>query len=164
MRDDAIFVEEDYSRLEAMGYGVVVDDALRLDPVEALYLTYIGEITVYSNSNILDFESLVKILHSKDPLLWVKFTVYYDLRSRGRVVRPGVTDNSLLLYSSKKSTRAEIAIYVVEEAKIMKLRELVEWIRSARMQGRTTVLAVVDKHGDVTYYETSIIEPLKKVG
>ncbi|HDD26374.1 MAG TPA: hypothetical protein ENF75_04715, partial [Acidilobales archaeon] len=78
-----------------------------------------------------------------------KFAVYYDLRMRGRRVRMGFQENDLIVeYGSEK-----IAVFVTEENNPIAVSKLLEWIKYALSKGLKPILAVVDMHGDITYYE-----------
>ena len=144
------------------GYGTLEGLTLLLDPLEVAYLAFKGKGEIVEDGKKVALEEFFSRVHSRDSLFWVKFTVYYDLRSRGRVVKPGFTSNSLLLYESK-NTRipAEMIVYVVEESSMFTLEKLLEWVEIAAKNDKTPILAVVDRHGDVTYYLMSRFTPVR---
>lgn len=147
-------------RLYGEGYGVLEGDKLVLEPVEAVYLVYNGRLKVKCDDEVLECSRLLEILKQYDPQLWIKFSVYYDLRRRGRIVKPGPSRNSLLMFKGK-SKPSKYIVYVVEETVMMELSNLIEWIDMASRMDKDVLLAVVDKHGDITYYEVSRIQLTK---
>ncbi len=50
-----------------------------------------------------------------------------------------------------------IEVYVLEENNLIMLNRLIELIELSHRRGREVVFALVDKHGDVTYYSSSPI-------
>ena len=162
LANDRVVVEDsdDARRLYNEGYGVLEGDKLVLEPVEALYLAYTGRLKVKHGDEVLECNKLLEIFKERDPHVWVVFSVYYDLRRRGRVVKPGPARNSLLMFKGKNKPSKYI-VYVVEETVMMKLSDLVEWIDMGSRMDKDVLLAVVDKHGDITYYEISSIQLTK---
>ncbi len=140
------------SMLLREGYGVQSGGGLMLRPLEALYLAYRGRIIVELKGSALSFKDLMAFFSRRDEMLWVKFTVYHDLRNRGRRVSPGPRDNSLV-YLSPNGRRIEV--YVLEESRMTSLSEIAEYMDSSLRNDRLPVLAIVDRHGDVTYYSIS---------
>ena len=147
-------------RLYNEGYGILEGDKLTLEPIEALYLVYTGRLRVVHDGKALECNELLELFKNSDPHIWVKFSVYYDLRKRGRVVKPGPSPNSLLMFKGK-SKPSKYIVYVVEETVMMKLSDLLEWIDMASHMDKDVLLAVVDKHGDITYYEVSKVQLTK---
>ena len=146
-------IVEDKARAQALrneGYGLMEKDRLILDPVEALYLAYRERIRgVDEGGSELSFKDLLVRFSRNDEMLWVRFTVYHDLRARGRRVSRGPRPNSLV-YRDPGGRRVEV--YVLEESRMTSLAEILEYIESSAKNDRIPVLAIVDKHGDVTYY------------
>lgn len=118
--------------------------------VEALWLVYSKNKKLVYNGEILKVEDLLKI--ARNDFVWIVFTVYNDLRSRGKKIEV-VGDNLLLMITGTKS----IDVYVLEENNLVLLNRLIELIEMSHRRGRDVVFALVDKHGDVTYYSTSPI-------
>ncbi len=136
--------------LRGEGYGEFEEGKLLLDPLETLYLVYRGRIrAVGGDGKPLSFRDLMIRFSKSDEMLWVRFTVYHDLRSRGRRVSRGPRSNSLV-YRDPGGRRIEV--YVLEESRMTSLAEIIEYIESSTRNDRIPVLAIVDRHGDVTYY------------
>ncbi len=119
-----------------------------LDIAELAYIIYKSIATVLDrDGDKLGLMNLF-IRYSRSAVDWIKFTVLLDLRDRGRKARAGYYKNSLI-YSRGNS---KIMVFVTEENAPLKAALLVEWVSSALSKGYEPVLAVVDAHGDVTYY------------
>ncbi len=130
-----------------------------LDVVELAYVIYSGVGRVLDESGKeLSLEDIFA-KYSKSKYDWVKFSVFVDLRNRGRVARIGYLENVLLVeFGSRK-----FAVYVAEENSPIKSGDILVWVEKALMKGYEPVLALVDAHGDVTYYtlRTQKLEDLK---
>ncbi|OYT47399.1 MAG: hypothetical protein B6U85_05330 [Desulfurococcales archaeon ex4484_42] len=50
-------------------------------------------------------------------------------------------------------------VFVAEENSPLEAKQLIEWIDVAIKKGYEPVLAVVDAHGDVTYYSMLLLRP-----
>ena len=85
------------------------------------------------------------------------FLVYYDLRRRGRRVVRGYRRRTLILY---RGSSRPVEVLVLSEGSLVTIRELVEWSRLASGDGKDPVVAVVDGHGSVTYYEARAVTTL----
>lgn len=148
-------------KLYSEGYGRREDSKLVLDPLEVAYFLFQDLARVEFKGLRVELEEFFSKMHKLDPMFWVKFTVYNDLKSRGRIVKPGFTSNSLLLYESKeKLSTAKKIVFVVEESSMFTLEELLEWVEIAARNDKESILAVVDRHGDVTYYLVNKFKPV----
>ena len=56
-------------------------------------------------------------------------------------------------------------VFVTEENSPITANELVEWVKTSLSKGYQPIIAVVDAHGDVTYYTMHIlrIEDIEEV-
>jgi len=150
-------------RLYSEGFGILKGDVLELEDVEVAYLAYRGTVKPVFKGEEVSLEKLFQILERNNPELPLMFTVYQDLRMRGRVVRPGYRRNVLLLYTKGAKSVADKAVYVVgEETAEFTIEELIKWITEALKLNKEPIVAIVDKHGDVTYYEVKKVELEKK--
>ncbi|RLE56912.1 MAG: tRNA-intron lyase [Candidatus Methanomethylicota archaeon] len=149
----------DATRLHNKGfYGEFENGILVLSTVEALYLLDRGKIRLVINSTELSFEDAVKYFSKFDRDLWVKYIIYSDLRRRGYVVKSGFGGLSFRVYERGASVGREAAKYLVFgalEGKSLSLSELYEMVRSARNSRKNLILAIVDRHDDVTYYDVT---------
>ncbi len=88
---------------------------------------------------------------------WCKFVVYLDLRKKGRLVHGGLSESTLSF-----TLRGEkIEVLPVIEGFRVRLDGILRFTEMCRRNERKGVVAIVDKHGEVTYYEVSVIDPKK---
>ncbi len=138
-------------------FGVEFDGKAYLAPVEVLYLIYLGyEVILGRNNKPLDFNKVINLTNDKE--LWVKFVVYYDLRNRGRRVK--VRSDKGFTFSDPQSNR-DVEVVVMEESRKLKAYELIEIIDKYTKMNKDVLLAIADRHGDVTYYQLSRIHPMR---
>ncbi len=159
----AIIRGEQARKLYNEGFGILKGDVLELEDVEIAYLAYRGVVKPVFKGEEVTLEKLFQILERNNPELPLMFTVYQDLRMRGRVVKPGYRRNVLLLYTKGAKSIADKVVYVVgEETTEFTIEELLKWITEALKLNKEPIVAIVDKHGDVTYYEVKKVELEKK--
>lgn len=129
--------------------------------VEVAYLIYTGRAEIFDDKgNKLSFEDFFSN-YCSDRKAWILFTVYFDLRKRGKRAKPGLTNSDIIVEHQKESMR----IFVTEENTQLSLQTIIEWIEDSLRKGYKPLMAVVDMYGDVTYYELSKINlpRIKKV-
>jgi tRNA-intron endonuclease, archaea type len=115
-----------------------------------------------------DFSSLLKILILKDKKILTKYLIYRDLRSKGYIVKEGFgfgTDFRIYdrgEYGKKPSKYISIGI---NEGLNIKSKDFVDTIEQIENMGKDTVIAVIERRGEVIYYKTikmSFFENVKK--
>jgi tRNA-intron endonuclease len=77
------------------------------------------------------------------------FTVYRDLRRKGRRPRKGFRRKTLLYEREGRIYE----VLVLSEGYVETLRSIIEWSRQAAADDHVPIIAVVDRTGLVTYYE-----------
>ncbi|TFG04269.1 MAG: tRNA-intron lyase [Promethearchaeota archaeon] len=145
-----------YGRLEE-------DGTLKLDPVEALLLRERKRIQVFDKAGKeYDFPSLVDKYVEQIPQLWVKYLCYKDLRSRGYIVRGGYGNNiDYRIYDRGAQIGVDAAKYFVHtviEGTPLELSSLDEITKIAKSNRKKLVLAVVDRIGEVTFYNAQEVD------
>ena len=131
-------------------YCECIEDGGKIDVYEASYKAKKGVLEIIDETGeTLTWFEAIRRFSEKDPRAWIMFTVYNDLRERGRVVKLGPYENSFTLYVSGKP---KAIIFVLEETVLLKIDLLREYLESSMKMGRECILAIVDKHGDVSYY------------
>lgn len=85
------------------------------------------------------------------------FLVYYDLRRRGRRVRPGPRPNTLI-YEDPSGKLSEVLI--LSEGSYIKLNDILEWSIRASADSHRPVIAIIDETGVITYYEARTLRTL----
>jgi tRNA-intron endonuclease len=124
--------------------------SVNLDLFEAVYKAKKGEMTLIDeDEKILSWFDAARILSKFKHNFWIMFSVYYDLRERGRNLSYGPYENSFTLYMKDKPL---YHVFVTEETFSFPVSQIVEWLESSMKMGREPILAIVDKHGDVSYY------------
>ena len=154
--EEGAVVREGYQELRSEGYGYEGPDGLHLSPLEAVYLVYKGRLIATMDGQEMSFRDLMAYYSRRDEMMWVMFTVYYDLRKRGRKPVQGPSRNSLVF---KDPRGGLVEVYVLEESRMISLTDVLEMLEASVRNGRIPVLAIVDRHGDVTYYAINRFTP-----
>uniref|UniRef100_A0A7J3ZL91 tRNA intron endonuclease catalytic domain-containing protein n=1 Tax=Fervidicoccus fontis TaxID=683846 RepID=A0A7J3ZL91_9CREN len=97
----------------------------------------------------LTWFDIIKLYSKDEPRAWIMFSVYYDLKERGRVVKRGPHKEGFTLYRGDKPVAN---VFVLEETVQFKISKIIEWLDYSRRQQRDLIIAIVDKHGDTSYY------------
>lgn len=162
IKDTAIVNAEDAQRVYEKGfYGdIQEDETLKLSPVETLLLVERNRLEVLNENNeALNFQTLTKIFMKSNSDIWLKYLVYRDLRSRGYVVRAGYGGNiDFRLYprGAKLGTdTSKSLIYTVSEGAPIGLEDLDRVTKLAVSTRKRLTMAVVNRQGEVTYYQVS---------
>jgi hypothetical protein len=156
--------EELSSLIAVRGTG----EEMTLHPLEVAYILFLGEgKAITPEGEELGFiEYVGRVLSVLDErckregsgcllskLFWSMFTVYYDLRKRKRKIIPEVRREGTILEIRRNKWWAEYL--VLEEGVEITIDELLTWIEDVRANDLNSIVAIVDRNGSVTYYETS---------
>jgi tRNA-intron endonuclease, archaea type len=145
-------------QLRNKGFGEVFNKEYLLNSLESLYLLQNNKIKIYKNKTEYDFSSLLKTLIKKDKKVMTKYLIFRDLRSKGYVVKEGFgfgTDFRIYERGEyNKKTSKYIAVGLNEGTNI-KASEFAELIEQIENMGKSVVIAVVERRGEVIYYKTS---------
>jgi tRNA-intron endonuclease, archaea type len=164
-----ILIEEEKfkDQLRNKGFGEVFNNEYILSGLEALYLLNVKKLKLVGRKDY-DFSSLLKILILKDKKILTKYLIYRDLRSKGYIVKEGFgfgTDFRIYdrgEYGKKPSKYISIGI---NEGLNIKSKDFVDTIEQIENMGKDTVIAVIERRGEVIYYKTikmSFFENVKK--
>jgi tRNA-intron endonuclease, archaea type len=164
-----ILVEETKfkDQLRNKGFGEVFNNEFLLSGLEALYLLNANKLKLVGKKDY-DFSSLLKLLILKDKKILTKYLIYRDLRSKGYIVKEGFgfgTDFRIYdrgEYGKKPSKYISIGI---NEGLNIKSKDFVDTIEQIENMGKDTVIAVIERRGEVIYYKTikmSFFENVKK--
>ncbi len=138
-------------------FGVEVNGKCYLSPIEVIYLVYLGyKVYIKGSTKPISFNEVMSIVDDRE--LWVKFVVYYDLKKRGRRVRVRSERGFTFI---DPQTKEDVEVVVMEESRKLKVEEIVELIEKYSKMGKQLLLAIADRHGDVTYYHVSRIYPTR---
>ncbi len=153
VEDTKVVVDECFDRsfCESLrSRGLIIDGFLEV--LEAAYLVAKCIISIGSECGWVVSLDLISRVSPGDMDL---FFVYYDLRKRGRIVTRGFRPGTLIMRKGSKGRPVEIL--VLREGVLVELEDIVEWSRLASGDGMDPVVAIVDGHGNVTYYEARAV-------
>ena len=137
---------------------------LQLAPVEALYLTESGKVSVISGEGKnLNFRSLAEKFIDSDTELMLKYAAYADLRSRGYVIKTGLKFGAhFRVYDRGEKpgeAHSKFLVQAISEGVKMTPTEMARAVRLAHSVKKKIYWAVVDDEGDITYYSITRERP-----
>ena len=159
---------KDKDQLRNKGFGEIFNQEYILSGLETLYLLSNNKIKLVGKREY-DFSSLLKMLLKKDKKILTKYLIYRDLRSKGYVVKEGFgfgIDFRIYErgdYGKRPSKYVSIGI---NEGINIKSKDFVDMIEQIENMGKDTVIAVIERRGEVIYYKTtkmSFFENKKKI-
>jgi len=170
LKGDDIIVDEqkEASQLYTKGYFGAPQSggALKLDLLEAIYLTEAGKLKVYRSGALQNQDKLFRLGHKMTANFDVDYIVYRDLRQRGYVVKKGTPPLTFRVLprggipNKNPSKYWVLAISERGEFDISILSDIIEKVRNMKKE---LLLAVVDEEGDITYYKTKMMTPQGQV-
>lgn len=139
----------------------ISENSLALEPEEILLLMDRGRIEVYhsltkeqmcSSEIVTHFSKLKKNF-------WSRYLVYKDLRNRGYVVQMGTRITApFRIYSrggKPGQSVSKTVIFPIPEGEDLDLDFLDQIVNQTKIDRKKLLLSVVDRLGDVTYYQAS---------
>ena len=171
-----IWDKESVSLYDESGYGKPLPEEnperLELELVEAAFLLEKGKLKVFlkdKKKKFVEFKEMVETATQSVNQFHPQFMVYRDLRERGYLVKTGfkfgahfrVYERGVKLIRGPKAPHehTKFVVHAVPEESAFSLPEMSRAVRLAHNIRATFVWAVVDKEGDVTYYEITRITP-----
>ena len=159
----AIISGPDADKVHQQGtFGELEEGKLVLSDAEILFLLEREKILLHDESGrLLAFPEAVALLSKNDHEMWVRYLLYSDLRRRGYIVKLG--------YGPKLEYRvyrrgaivgkepAKYLVYGLVEGKTIGISELTSISNSAKLSKKDLILAVIDRQGEIAYYDTSEI-------
>jgi len=140
--------------------------SLKLNLIEAIYLTEMGKLTVRRNNRTMNIDQLFRTGNNTVDNFEIKYIVYRDIRQRGYVIKKGnrPLDFRVLprggIPGKNPSKFWVLALSERGEFDIEKLAAMVEKVKRVK---KILLLAVVDEESDITYYRTKIVKPNGRV-
>ena len=151
-------------QLRSKGFGENEDSEYILSYCEALYLAFTNRLVIKTNDETsVGFEQLIERMLRHDPNVLTRFLVYRDLRSRGYVVKDGFgfgIDFRVYERGEYQKKAAKYLVYALNEGINLKIESLYDLIDQIAKMGKNSVLAVIERRGEVIYYKVSKF-PLK---
>ncbi|UCG03555.1 MAG: tRNA-intron lyase [Candidatus Heimdallarchaeota archaeon] len=139
-------------------------DSLVLEPEEVLLLMDRKRIIVMNSTTNQKITSSELVTHFTkiNKTFWSRYLVYKDLRNRGYVVRIGTQITApFRIYSRGGKPGESISkkvIFPLPEGEDLDLDFLDQLVNQSKIDRKTLLLSVVDRLGDVTYYQASQLE------
>ncbi len=139
------------------------DGTLRLSPVETLFLLERGRIELLEETTGMSLSLYQYLQRSYDthPDLWTHYLVYRDLRSRGYIVKEGVSEEIPFRVYPRGGEigrdTSKYLIYIVKEGVPIELTRLDKATTTAKGVGKRLILAVLNRQGEATYYQVSLV-------
>jgi tRNA-intron endonuclease len=137
------------------------DGTLRLSPVETMFLLERGRIELLDESTgtQMNLYQYLQRSHEAFADLWTHYLVYRDLRSRGYIVKEGISEEIPFRVYPRggeigKDT-SKYLIYIVKEGIPIELTKLDKATTTAKGVGKRLILAVLNRQGEATYYQVS---------
>ena len=167
MKEAQIFVSKPLaSEIFENGYfGIwIADDSLCLEPEEILLLLDRGRIEVINENTDQQISSEDLVIHFTriNRNFWSRYLVYKDLRNRGYVVSIGTRITAPFRIYSRGGKPGESVskkvIYPIQEGEDIDLDLLDQIVKQAKIDRKKLLLSVIDRLGDVTYYQASQLE------
>jgi tRNA-intron endonuclease len=159
---DAI-INKDVDAIHTRGfYGTKQNDGtLKLTPVETMFLLERSKIELVderTGSQVGLYQYLQR-LHQEKLELWTHYLIYRDLRSRGYIVKEGLSEEiPFRIYprgSEIGKDTSKYLIYIVKEGVPIELTKLDKATTTAKGVGKKLILAVLNRQGEPTYYQVS---------
>ncbi len=165
----AVTTPEEIEELTLRGYGTKQNKKLTLAFYESLYLLSKNAIEIRQErgKKTVSFQQLLEIYRMADPDAWAKYLIYRDLRSRGYVAREGFglgTDFRVYERGEYGTQTAKYLIFGVQEGQPVTMQQLAETLRYSHSQKKELVLAVLNRRGEVVYYQLGQLTMKRKSG
>jgi len=151
----------DADRVHQQGtFGELKGGKLTLSDVEILFLLDKEKISLLDEEGVVwSFPKFVEDISKVDNQVWLRYLLYSDLRKRGYTVKPGYGPRlEYRVYERGASVGKEPAKYLVYglvEGEMIAINDLTSISSSARLSKKDLILAVIDRQGEITYYDTS---------
>ncbi|MEM1985909.1 MAG: hypothetical protein QXG36_01495 [Nitrososphaeria archaeon] len=140
------------------GFGEIVGQKLILSKYEGLYLYEINKIEIFYNNRSISFNELMETFYRKDENILSRYLVYRDLRNRGFVVKESLEDGIDFYIYNKDDYKVEslkYTIFVLNEGYEIEFEKIFENIKKIKKEGNGMIIAVLDRRGEVIYYQVS---------
>jgi tRNA-intron endonuclease len=140
------------------------ENSLKLEPEEILLLLDRGRVEIHDWETKEKIKSSVIVTHfskiNKD--FWSRYLVYKDLRNRGYVVQMGTQITAPFRIYPRGGKPGEsickTVIFPIPEGEDLELDFLNQIVNQSKIDRKKLLLSVIDRLGDVTYYQASQLE------
>jgi tRNA-intron endonuclease len=137
---------------------------VQLSLIEAIYLLEKHKIEVYDSRNkVISFDDFLKKARKVEPNVWVRYSVYKDMRNRGYIVKTALKFGAdFRVYDrgvKPGEDHARWILYPVHEGNVFSWYEFAAKNRVAHSTRKRLLMGIVDDEHDVTYYEIAWKRP-----
>ncbi|MUM64481.1 hypothetical protein D1867_04285 [Acidianus infernus] len=118
--------------------------------------TEVEELLTKIMSNKISDKDLqaLQAIYGSDKHFWNKISVIVDLKLRSKKAKiSNKFDNVIYLQDSSEKVIGIVVIY--NENEPLKINEIFKYIEMAKSSNIDAYLAIIDKYGDITYYNLS---------
>ncbi|WP_373469144.1 hypothetical protein [Acidianus infernus] len=118
--------------------------------------TEVEELLTKIMSNKISDKDLqaLQAIYGSDKHFWNKISVIVDLKLRSKKAKiSNKFDNVIYLQDSSEKVIGIVVIY--NENEPLKINEIFKYIEMAKSSNVDAYLAIIDKYGDITYYNLS---------
>ena len=146
-------------------FGELLDDGrVQLSLIEALYLVDKKRLLLYdSRDQSIGFDSFMKKAQKSEANLWIRYSVYKDIRNRGYIIKTALKFGAdFRIYDrgvKPGEDHARWVVFPVHEGSTLTWYEFAAKNRVAHSTKKRLLLGIVDSENDVTYYETRWLRP-----
>ncbi|MHA2294913.1 MAG: hypothetical protein ACXAEU_01215 [Candidatus Hodarchaeales archaeon] len=149
-------------------FGHLEGEKLVLDKEEVVLLLERGRIRIIDETKAeKKLNEIVSLFVKANPVFWSNYLVYKDLRERGYLVRKSPSQfTAYKVYprgSQPGENPAKKIVLPLIEGRSLELEDLDIAVKKAISGKKKLLLGVVDRIGDVTYYETNQLTLSKNV-
>ena len=140
------------------------EDTLELEPEEILLLLDRGRVILSDSKTreVITSSEIVTHFSKNNMNFWSRYLVYKDLRNRGYVVQMGTQITAPFRIYPRGGKPGEsvckTVIFPLPEGEEINLDFLNQIVNQAKIDRKKLLLSVVDRIGDVTYYQASQLE------
>jgi tRNA-intron endonuclease len=146
-------------QLRNKGFGEKQDLEYILQPYEALFLMHTKRLVLNTKKlKHIDFDTLLNITLRHDKEILTKFLIYRDLRSRGYVAKEGFgfgVDFRVYERGEFEKKPAKYVVFGINEGIQVEATDFSEALDQITKMGKSAVVAVIERRGEVTYYKVS---------
>ena len=146
-------------------FGELLEDGrVQLSLIESLYLVDKKRLLLYdSKDKLINFDSFMKKAQKSEANLWIRYSVYKDIRNRGYIIKTALKFGAdFRIYDrgvKPGEDHARWVVFPVHEGSTLTWYEFAAKNRVAHSTKKRLLLGIVDSENDVTYYETRWLRP-----
>ncbi len=159
---DEFVVVDKKNDLINKGYGEVHGNKIKLNLIEALFLTEKGDLDVFFKEKKMSFEKFLNYVKKFEEKVYERFLVYRDIRMRGYVIKTGFKFGvHFRVYDRGKFMKehSKFLVHVFTENEKITMFDIARFTRIATSVKKEMIIAVVDGEGDISYYKLSRVTP-----